>query len=151
MKRGDVIVYQQDIFSFLAENNSDYFAKMFDVLLNEKNYPIVFFCPLGQDRSAIATAIILAALDVDRETIINDYLLSNELINYHSVWGDSDTFTPEIQETMTALIRAHKEVITYSFFDRIEKDYGSISNYLEQELKLTAKKREHLKSILLYE
>jgi protein-tyrosine phosphatase len=151
MKRGDVIVYQQDFFSFLGENNSDYFIKIFDVLLDEKNYPILFFCPLGQDRSAITAALILAALDVDRETIINDYLLSNKLINYQSIWGDSDTFTPEVQETMTALIRAHKEVIVYSFFDRIEKDYGSLSNYLENELKLTSKKRDKLKSLLLYE
>jgi protein-tyrosine phosphatase len=150
MKRDDVIVYLRDVFMFLWENNSDYFIKMFDVLLNENNYPIALDCSLGQDRSAIASALVLAALDIDQETITNDYLLSNELINYHALLENADLFTPQVQETITALFRAHKEIISYSF-DHINSDYGSIQNYLEKELKLTGKKREKLKSILLYE
>jgi protein-tyrosine phosphatase len=150
MKRGDVIVYSQDVFSFLLENNADYFIKMFDVLLDENNYPVVFFCSLGKDRSAIATALILSALDVDRETILNDYLLSNDLIDLSSLVKNASSFKTPVQETITALFSANREFLTYAL-DRIEKDYDSMQNYLEKELKLTNRKREKLKNILLYE
>jgi protein-tyrosine phosphatase len=150
MKRGDVIVYSQDIFSFLLENNSDYFMKMFDVLLDESNYPVVFFCSLGKDRSAIAAALILSALDIDKETIISDYLLSNDLIDFPSLVTNASSFTPQVQETITALFSANREFLTYAL-ERIEKDYGSVQDYLEKELKLTGKKREKLKNLLLYE
>jgi protein-tyrosine phosphatase len=150
MKRGDVIVYSQDVVSFLLENNSDYFIKMFDILLDENNYPIIFFCSLGKDRSAVAAALILSALDVDRETIFNDYLLSNDLINFPALVKNADLFKPQVQETITALFSANKEFLAYAL-DRVEKDYGSMQNYLEKELKLTSKKREKLKSLLLYE
>jgi protein-tyrosine phosphatase len=150
MRKGDVIVYSQGVFSFLLENNSDYFIKVFDILLDKDNYPVVFYCSLGKDRSAIMAALILAALDMDTNTIIDDFLLSNELINYHALIENADNFTPEVQETITALFRAHKEALIYAF-ERIEKDYGSIDNYLEKELNLTNKKRDKLKSLLLYE
>ncbi|MDR2843413.1 MAG: tyrosine-protein phosphatase, partial [Candidatus Symbiothrix sp.] len=41
MNASDILVYDQNIFSFLMENNADYFIKLFDILLNEKNYPVV--------------------------------------------------------------------------------------------------------------
>jgi protein-tyrosine phosphatase len=123
---------------------------MFDILLDENNYPLVFFCSLGKDRTAIAAALILAALEFDRETILNDYLLSNDLIDYYSLVKNIGSFTPQVEETIMALYGSNREYLTYAL-DRIEKDYGSIPNYLEEELKLTGKKREKLKEILLYE
>jgi protein-tyrosine phosphatase len=150
MKRNDVIIYSQEVFSYILENNSDYFIKMFDILLDENNYPVVFFCSLGKDRSAIATVLILAALDIDRETIFNDYLLSNDLINFSALVRNADLFKPEIQETITALFSANREFLAYAL-DRIEKEYGSIQNFMEKELNLTGKKREKLKSLLLYD
>jgi protein-tyrosine phosphatase len=106
MKRQDVLIYDQNVFSFLLENNTDYFIKMFDVLLEENNYPIVIYCSLGKDRTAIASTLILAALNVDEETIVEDFLLSNNLINYHSLVQNADAYPIEVQETITALFSA---------------------------------------------
>lgn len=150
MTRDDVINYLQQVFVFQLENNSDYFIKMFDVLLDEDNYPIVFYCSLGKDRSAIAAALILAALDIEQDAIISDYLLSNDLINYHSLIENADMFPLQVQETLTAMHRAHEQTLA-SAFDEIKKEYGSVQNYLEKELQLTAKKRDKLKDLLLYQ
>lgn len=149
MKLPDILEYDRDVFSFILENNTDYFIKMFDILLDEKNYPVTIYCFLGKDRTAIASALILAALDVDDETIIGDYLLSNELIDYHALVRDADAFTIDIQKAITALYSAHTETIRYSS-ELIKANYGSMDNYLEKELLLTHKKREKLKSLLLY-
>ena len=149
MKRIDILAYDQDVFSFILENNTDYFIKMFDILLEEKNYPILIYCSLGKDRAGIAAALILAALHTSESIIFDDYLLSNELINYGSLLRNADIYPFEVQETITALFRAHKETLKYSF-DLLKNQYGSIENYLEKELKLTYAKRKKLKDILLY-
>jgi len=150
MKAGDVKVKAQDIFSFLLENNSDYYIKMFDVLLDEGNYPVLVYCSSGRDRSAVASALILAALNVDSDQIVNDYMLNNEQIDLFNLPKENIYLQdPDIQETFTALYRVHKGTITYSF-DRLIKDYGTLDNYFNTGLKLTAKKRDKLKGIMLY-
>ena len=151
MKAGDVKVYAQDMFSFLLENNSDYFIKMFDILLDPNSYPVLVNCSMGRDRSAVAVALILAALDIDMDQIINDYMLTNEQIDFSSFVPNTNIFLQdqEVQETFTALFRVHKGTITYSF-DKLIKEYGSLDNYFNTELKLTAKKREKLKELMLY-
>jgi len=151
MKAGDVKVYAQDMFSYFLENNSDYFIKMFDILLDTDNYPILFNCSTGSDRSAVAAALILAALDIDMDQIISDYMLSNEQVDPNRFLNKNNPFLqdPEIQETFTAMFRVYKNTITYSF-DKIKKEYGSINNFFTTELKLTPKKREKLKEIMFY-
>lgn len=151
MRAGDVKIYAQDMFAFLIENNSDYFIKMFDVLLDVNNYPVLIDCSLGRDRSAVASALILAALDIDLDQIVNDYMLTNEQIDFSSFVPDANIFLQDqaVQETFTALFRVHKGTITYSF-DKILKEYGTLDNYFNSELKLPAKKREKLKEIMLY-
>ena len=148
MQLEDILTYDRDVFSFILENNTDYLIRMFDVLLEEKNYPLVISCFLGKDRTAIASALILAALDVDEETIFDDYLLSNTLIDYHTLVPNADNYPFDIQQTITALFSAHTETLRHAF-DLIRTNYGSINNYLEKELHLTNKKREKLKGILL--
>jgi protein-tyrosine phosphatase len=149
MKRSDILAYDQAVFSFILENNTDYFIKMFDILLEEKNYPIVIYCSLGKDRTALAAALILAALHTDENIIFDDYLLSNELIKYGALLRNPDIYPLDVQETITALFRAHRETLKYAI-DLLKNQYGSIDNYLEKELKLTYGKRKKLKEIMLY-
>jgi protein-tyrosine phosphatase len=150
-KAGDVKIYAQDMFSFFLENNSDYYMKMFDILLDENNYPVLMHCNMGSDRSAVASALILAALNIDTDQIVNDYLLSNDRIDLNLFIPKDNVFMqdPDIQETITAMYRVHRRALIYSF-DRIKKEYGSMDNFFNTALKLTAKKREKLREIMLY-
>ena len=59
----------------LTQFNSQY-RRMFRELL-AGNAPLAFNCSAGKDRTGIAAALILTALGVPRETVIQDYLLSN--------------------------------------------------------------------------
>ena len=149
MQLQSILEYDRDVFSFMLENNTDYLIRMFDVLLDEKNYPVVISCVLGKDRAAIASALILAALDVDNEVILEDYLLSNTCIDPAAFVLNADNYPFDIQENIMALYSAHTETLRHAF-DLIRMNYGSVNNYLEKELQLSYKKREKLKSILLY-
>ena len=53
------------------------YAKFLNLLL-ENNDGAYWHCSLGRDRCGIGTALLLECLDVDRETIIEDYLYTNE-------------------------------------------------------------------------
>lgn len=151
MRKNDVIIAQQDNLSFVMEHNADYFEQMFDILTNKANYPVVMCCSLGKDRTGVAAALVLSALEIDREQIISDFLLSNQLIDYDIFLPNAEVYFSDydVQETMTAMLSAHHEVITY-ILDRVNKQYGSMNKFLENEVKLTSHKREQLKEILLY-
>jgi len=151
MKIGDVKVNAQDMLTFLLEKNSDFFIKMFDILLDAGNYPVLINCSSGSDRSAVAAALILAALDIEFDQIIKDYMLTNESIEFSPYIPNQSIFLQdtEMQEIFTAQFKVHKGTITYPF-NRLLKEYGSLENYFNSDLKLTSKKREKLKEIMLY-
>ena len=149
IRANEILSYDQNLFTFLWENNNDYFIKMFDILLNAKNYPVILSCYFGKDRSAIASALILIALGVEKEIIIEDFLYYNQILDLNRIVKNAGIFNFEIQEAITALYSVHKETIENTF-DIIKNNYGSIDNYLEKELHLNAKKREQLQKILLY-
>ena len=149
MMRNDVILRLQDAHSFLLENNPDYYIKLFDILLEESNYPLVFYCSLGKDRSGLAAALILLALDISKEQIISDFMLSNEAIDFYNLFPNAAFAPISIQETMTALYSANRETITYAF-ENIMKEYDTVDLFFEKEFNLTPKKRERLKELLLY-
>jgi protein tyrosine/serine phosphatase len=52
------------------------YRAFFDTLLASSGDPVLFHCSAGKDRTGIATMLLLAALGLDKETIIRDYLLS---------------------------------------------------------------------------
>ena len=60
----------------VAVHASD-FRRMFDTLLDEDNYPAVICCTTGKGRTGIAAALILSALGVNEDDIMDDYRLSN--------------------------------------------------------------------------
>jgi len=152
MKKNDVLIGQQDNLSYVMENNADHFGKMFDILTDTANYPIVISCDLGKDKTGVASALIFAALGVDRDQIISDFLLSNELINYDLYVPNLEIYfsDADVQETMTAMLSANQEVITY-VIDQVAKQHGSMDKFLENEIKLTPQKRARLKEIMLYQ
>lgn len=151
MRKNDVIIAQQDNLSFVMEHNADYFEQMFDILTDKTNYPVVICCALGKDKTGVASALVLSALGIGREQIISDFLLSNQLIDYDIFLPNTEVYFSDydVQETMTAMLSAHQEVITY-ILDRINKQYGSMNKFLENEVKLTSRKKEKLKEMLLY-
>ena len=42
--------------------------------------PLVFHCTAGKDRTGFAAALILLSLGVQREAVMQDYLLTNALL-----------------------------------------------------------------------
>ncbi|WP_052433131.1 tyrosine-protein phosphatase [Streptacidiphilus carbonis] len=53
------------------------FARTVRLLADPDGVPLLFHCTAGKDRTGWVAAIVLTALGVDRETVYEDYLLTN--------------------------------------------------------------------------
>lgn len=123
-------------------------------LLQDNTLPMVFHCNIGQGRTGFATAILLLALGVPKETVIADYLASNIYMEDHA-----DQLVTKIQlsyffqadtESLREALKVKTRYINAAF-DAIDKHYGSFDRYLEEGLGLTPSKIKQLQSILLEE
>lgn len=121
------------------EYAADYRAMFAELLAG--SVPLAFNCSAGKDRTGVAAALILVALGVPRETVIEDYLLSNEAANMEGVitgvTGEQDParaalarMPPEVRRLLTGVEREWLE----GAFRGIEAQDGSIEAYLERRL-----------------
>jgi len=66
-------------YRMIADEGLPSYQELMTLVLDESNWPILIHCNAGKDRAGIATMLILEALGVDRETIMEDFLLTNEV------------------------------------------------------------------------
>ena len=62
--------------SYIKAHNFKSIAQFFSVLADEKNYPVLFHCSAGKDRTGIMAALVLELAGVPRPIIMDDYLQS---------------------------------------------------------------------------
>ena len=61
----------------LVRDFTEQYAGLLRLLSDPANRPLVFHCTQGKDRAGFGAAIVLSALGVPWETVVEDYLLSN--------------------------------------------------------------------------
>ena len=103
------------------------YRQFFAAVQAEKDIPIIFHCSAGKDRTGLAAALILAALGVDRETILADYEASNRYLG--------DKYAPYIAKKpyLRGLFTVKKAFLLEAF-RLLESEYGSLAAYLETAL-----------------
>ena len=105
--------------SFAISNFSvSQYAKFLHYVMKTED-PVLWHCSMGKDRCGIATLMILELLNVDRESIKEDYLYTNE------VYGIYDT------DTESGFDIADESYIE-AFYDEVEKVYGDMSSFFEE-------------------
>ena len=63
--------------SLLNDKNHDSIAKVFEVLGDSSNYPVVFHCKIGTDRTGLIAYLINSLCNAESEDLKLDYLFSN--------------------------------------------------------------------------
>ncbi|NOU76865.1 protein-tyrosine-phosphatase [Paenibacillus sp. LMG 31458] len=131
-------------------NHTKEFATLFQQLLSERGVPVVQHCVAGKDRTGFGSAILLMALGVPEQTIMEDYLLTN-------LYKDSlykkliRTVQPNLtnqDDSLMFLFEVRPEYLQAAF-DEIHLQYGTIEGFLEKGLGLTAVKKQNLRNLLL--
>jgi Protein tyrosine/serine phosphatase len=121
----------------LVRYNQDAYCQFFNVLQHKEEAPVLFHCSAGKDRAGLGAALFLSSLGVDKETIIEDYLLTNEYIK--------DKYARIIEENpiMQPLLEARREYIEAAF-ETIDKEFEGMDNYLTKNLGIDIKKMREL-------
>lgn len=121
-------------------NFDDYVAQykeFFKYIQDANTLPLSFHCSAGKDRTGVATMLILSALDVDKETIMKDYLLSKDYIA--SKYSSFLKIYPQIAPLVTV-----DEKYLNAAYDAIDKKYGSMTKFLTETLGIDIQKMKEL-------
>jgi protein-tyrosine phosphatase len=125
------------------------YRKLFLSLADRSQLPALFHCTTGKDRTGWAAAALLTLLGVPRETVVEDYLRSNDYIVplYRKVIDDFVAAGGE-ERIPLAILGVQKEYLDAAF-DEMETKYGTIENYFSEGLGIDAAGQKALRDIYL--
>ncbi len=114
--------------------------------------PAVIHCVDGKDRTGFAIAIILRALGVPKETVMEDYLLSNLFLesrnSRYAFLGSMGSLFQVPRSEIRSLLDVRREYLEAAF-TAIDEQYGSFQGYLREALGLDAQAIDKLRLALL--
>ena len=125
-----------------------YYGEFLRGVLNAQG-GVLWHCSQGKDRAGWAAAFLLAALGAEREVIVDDFDLSNQ--SYASKVEALLALVPadkEGSDEAAAFIRAMIGVSRENFestLDMIDSEYGSLSQYIENQLGFTKEEQQLLR------
>jgi len=107
--------------------------RLFGILANEENLPVLLHCTAGKDRTGVSTAFLLSVLGVSRDIIEADYLLTNLDTKRQADFIESTVGYPEgyDREKMISIAGVPKDAMK-DFLDGVESKWGSAIEYLEK-------------------
>ncbi|SFE16227.1 tyrosine-protein phosphatase [Paracidovorax konjaci] len=132
----------RDTYRAFVANNAPEFAALFAHLL-ESDVPLVFHCTAGKDRTGFAAAMILLALGVPRDVVMQDYLLTNGLYQRPAQLHGS---APD--DVLNALWRVQEDFLEAAL-QAVESDHGGVDRYLAHRLGVGPAERERLARLYL--
>ena len=133
---------RQAMFDFMVDINSDFalaqtdtYKRMFAEILEVNDARFLVHCAAGKDRTGFAAAMVLAALGVEREVILRDYLMT---ARYFSPDSELDRIRQKYQmdlpsEAILPMLEVHEDYLIAAL-SAIDSRYPSIENYLCEEL-----------------
>ena len=121
------------------------FREMFQLLAQKKNQPFLFHCSQGKDRTGIAAALILLALGVSEENVIQDYMLTDLYNAEYVKVRQSKSPVPLVQRHLLNV----RPLYLQKAFQAMKEKCGSIEGYLVDALGLNESTRAHLRETFL--
>lgn len=139
------------VYRTIATDHADSYRAMFRQML-EGRLPILINCAAGKDRTGVGAMLILAALNVPRETILADYLATND----HSDWtwrlAQNDSRLARAlrdrADVIAPVLRAEAAYLD-ALFETLDARHGGVDGYLRETLGVDEDARSTLRAALL--
>jgi len=148
--------HMQQINQSLALEQRSAYSAFFDELLNLNGGGLLFHCTAGKDRTGFAAALIMMALEIPRQTILEDYLLTGQ---YFVAEEQAKTFMSRLQdysvdhqitEAELLPVLSTKREYLESAFATIDAHFDSEQAYLEATFGLDRHKQQALQDKFLF-
>lgn len=143
----------------LVRDFTEQYASLLRALSDPDNRPLVFHCTQGKDRAGFGAAMVLSALGVPWETIVEDYLLSNHYrkAENEKMLGMIKRFAaeqagPEGEEIASSRVEGLlyvKEQSLQAAHGEIIERHGSVEGFLVGALGCSEESLERLRDDLL--
>jgi protein-tyrosine phosphatase len=120
-----------DAYERMAIDHGTAFAVLLGHLASDDGLPALFHCTAGKDRTGIAAALLLGALGVPEETVLDDYELSTRFRTARRM----EQLRPTLEaagvdvDAVRPLFSALRPVLANTL-QRLHDDFGSIEGYL---------------------
>lgn len=122
------------------EHAQNVIHQILEILANTKDGAVLYHCSEGKDRTGIVTVVILYILGVDLETIRQDYLYSNYLLNDYRSCRDQkfkkNGENLKFRANMRILGSVEDAFLDTSLI-AIQENYGGLDKFLEEQLHVT--------------
>ncbi len=148
-------------YSRIAKDEIEGYTAMFSEL-TEGNIPLAFNCSAGKDRAGTAAALILTALGVSEKTIVEDYALSDDYVDYFAEFMSPEkraeaeatpdhpyAFLFKLPEEKVAPLLASDPIYIETSFADLKKEYGSVLDFIQTELKVSDEDLMSIRASLL--
>jgi protein-tyrosine phosphatase len=138
----ETVDLMRETYRDFVNHNAATFGRFLKHLL-EQPTPQVFHCTAGKDRTGFAAALLLSALGVDRATIEQDYLLTNQLYK-----RDARMEGQGHPHVMKVLWQVQPEFL-HAAFEAVDKQHGGMRDYLHGAIGLSPQETNALQQLLL--
>ena len=157
---GEAVRYYTEIIT----HNIHRYIPVMEYIFNPDNLPLLFHCTAGKDRTGFVAAATLKFLDVPDETVMEDYLLTNDLLQERAnerviVWRErlsaergisEDDVDPESLKALKTLMLTHRDMIQATF-TAVADNYGTWHDLRREALRISDNQLETFKSHVLTE
>jgi protein-tyrosine phosphatase len=126
------------------------FGQLFSGLADAERLPAVFHCHGGKDRTGIVAALLLLALGVDRETVLDDYEATRR---YRTIVDQQDSLANLLAagvspEAAAGVLGAPRWAMAAAV-DAVDEEYGGIETYLTTTVGLPLDTVSRLRDLLV--
>ncbi len=125
------------------------FADMVRAVLAADGAPFVINCSAGKDRTGMGAAIFLAALGVEREHIIADYVLSNEFRKGVQATRLDELAAAGVDPSLLAPFFGVEAEYMERVFEVLDETWGGTEGYLRDGLTLGGDEIHRLRELLV--
>jgi protein-tyrosine phosphatase len=100
--------------------------------------PLAFNCSAGKDRAGTAAALILRALGVPRDAVVEDYVLTDRVVDLEAIFMDrrrKHELTSQSRSVVSAILKADAGYL-HAALDAVEERHGTVVAYVRDALGL---------------
>lgn len=140
-----------DIYRRIPADHAESYRAMFAQMLTGR-LPILINCAAGKDRTGAGAMLILWALGVPRETILADYLATNDHADWDWRMGQaSSRLTRALTERRAVMMPVLRAEAAYldALFETLDAEHGGVDGYLRDRLGVGTAERAALREALL--
>lgn len=109
------------------------YAGFLQNIVSNQEGAIYWHCSQGKDRTGLGAAVLLTALGADRKLIMEDFSISNEFYAFMLDPLICQVHTPEEKAVLQTFIGVNCDYFSEAL-DMIEKEYGSLMDYVKGPL-----------------